>query len=141
MDLRSDMHQNQRFRRGVGGRGLATSSAQNTGKMTHRIVSSYFTRRHRKKRGLNFGCGRDFLALPLSANPFSKLLTKFKRANILRVTLAPSCNQQNALSIAGNSTTSSERPSPEPLLKKEVSPAVLRRREVWKCSGSLNRLE
>ena len=33
--------------------------------------------------------------------------------------------------------TSSERPSPEPFLKKEASPAVLRGREVWKCSGSL----
>ena len=33
---------------------------------------------------------------------------------------------RNALSAAGNSMTSSERPSPEPLLKKEASPAVLR---------------
>ena len=30
----------------------------------------------------------------------------------------------NALSTAGNSMTSSERPSPEPILKKEASPAV-----------------
>ena len=34
-----------------------------------------------------------------------------------------------------------ERPSPEPLLKKEESPAVLRRRELGKCSGSLGCLE
>ena len=40
-------------------------------------------------------------------------------------------------STAGNSMTGSERPSPEPLLKKEASPAVLRGREFWKCSGSL----
>ena len=31
----------------------------------------------------------------------------------------------NALSTAGNSMTSSEGPSSEPLLKKEASPAVL----------------
>ena len=36
---------------------------------------------------------------------------------------------------------SSERPSPEPLLKKEASPAVLGGREFWKCSGSLKWLE
>ena len=32
---------------------------------------------------------------------------------------------RNTLSTAGNSMTSSERPSPEPLLKKEAPPAVL----------------
>ena len=32
---------------------------------------------------------------------------------------------RNALSTAGNSMTSSERPSPKPFLKKEASPAVL----------------
>ena len=32
---------------------------------------------------------------------------------------------RNALSTAGNSMTSSERPSPGPFLKKEASPAVL----------------
>ena len=36
---------------------------------------------------------------------------------------------------------SSERPSPEPLLKEEASPAVLRGREFWKCSGGLKLLE
>ena len=36
---------------------------------------------------------------------------------------------------------STERPSPEPLLKKEVSLAILRGREVWKCSGGFKRLE
>ena len=44
-------------------------------------------------------------------------------------------------STAGNSMTGSERPSPEPLLKKEASPAVLGGREFWKCSGSLKCLE
>ena len=34
---------------------------------------------------------------------------------------------RNALSTAGNSTTSSERPSPEPRLKEEASPAVRER--------------
>ena len=33
---------------------------------------------------------------------------------------------RNTISTAGNSMTSSERPSPKPLLKKEASPAVLR---------------
>ena len=37
--------------------------------------------------------------------------------------------------------TGSERPSPEPLLKKEASPAVLGGREFWKRSGSLKCLE
>ena len=37
--------------------------------------------------------------------------------------------------------TSSERPSTEPFLKREASPAVLRGRAFWKCSGSLKRLE
>ena len=44
-------------------------------------------------------------------------------------------------STAGNSMTGSERPSPEPLLKKEASPAVLGGREFWKCSGRLRCLE
>ena len=55
----------QRFRKGVGGRGLATKSAQNTTKMPPRIVFSHFIRGHRKtgqKKGLNLWCGRDFLA-------------------------------------------------------------------------------
>ena len=33
--------------------------------------------------------------------------------------------------------TGSERPSPEPLLTREASPAVLGGREFWKCSGAL----
>ena len=41
----------------------------------------------------------------------------------------------------GNSMTGSERPSPEPLLKKEASPAVLGGREFWKCSGAFKCLE
>ena len=36
---------------------------------------------------------------------------------------------------------SSERPSPEPILEKETSPAVLGGREFWKRSGSLKCLE
>ena len=47
----------------------------------------------------------------------------------------------NTLIAAGHSMTSSERPSPEPLLKKEASPAVLRGRQLWKCSGSFVCLE
>ena len=48
---------------------------------------------------------------------------------------------RNTPSTAGNSMTSSERPSPEPLLKKEAPPAVLGGREFWKRSGSLKCLE
>ena len=48
---------------------------------------------------------------------------------------------RNPPSTAGNSMTSSERPSPEPILKKEASPAVLGGREFWKRSGSLKCLE
>ena len=48
---------------------------------------------------------------------------------------------RNTPSTAGNSMTSSERPSPEPILKKEASPAVLGGREFWKRSGSLKCLE
>ena len=48
---------------------------------------------------------------------------------------------RNASSTAGNSMASSERPSPEPILKKEASPAVLGGREFWKRSGSLKCLE
>ena len=36
--------------------------------------------------------------------------------------------------------TGSERPSPEPFLKKEASPAVLGGREFWKRSGTSNAL-
>ena len=39
--------------------------------------------------------------------------------------LALSLYLRNTPSTAGNSMTSSERPSPEPILKKEASPAVL----------------
>ena len=49
---------------------------------------------------------------------------------------------RNTLSTAGNSVTSSERPSPEPLLKKEASPGVLSGREFWihalEASNALN---
>ena len=48
---------------------------------------------------------------------------------------------RNTLSAVGNSMTSSERPSPEPLLKKEAFPAVLRGRELWKCYGGFKCLE
>ena len=50
-------------------------------------------------------------------------------------------NFRNTLSTAGTSMTGSERPSPEPLLKKEASPAVLGGRECWKCSGAFKCLE
>ena len=48
---------------------------------------------------------------------------------------------RNTPSTAGNSMTSCERASPEPILKKEASPAVLGGREFWKRSGSLKCLE
>ena len=48
---------------------------------------------------------------------------------------------RNTPSTAGNSMTGSERPSPEPILKKEAPPAVLGGREFWKRSGSLKCLE
>ena len=48
---------------------------------------------------------------------------------------------RNILSTAWNSMTSSERPSPEPLLQKEAFPAVRRGREFWKCTGGLTCLE
>ena len=50
---------------------------------------------------------------------------------------------RNAPSTARNSMTGSERPSPEPLLKKEASSAVLGGGggEFWKCSESLKCLE
>ena len=46
----------------------------------------------------------------------------------------------SASTVPENSMTSSERPSPEALLKKEACPAVLRGREFWKCSGGSNAL-
>ena len=48
---------------------------------------------------------------------------------------------RNTPSTAGNSITGSERPSSEPFLKKEASPAVLGGRSFWKGSGSLKCLE
>ena len=48
---------------------------------------------------------------------------------------------RNTPSTAGNSMTSSERPSPEPILKKGASPAVLGGREFWKRSGRFECLE
>ena len=50
-------------------------------------------------------------------------------------------NRPKTLSVAENSMTSSERPSPEPLPKKEVSPAVLRGSEFWRSSGGFKCLE
>ena len=44
-------------------------------------------------------------------------------------------------STAGNSMTGSERPSPEPLLKKGASPAVLGGETILECSGALKCLE
>ena len=44
-------------------------------------------------------------------------------------------------STAGNSMTNSERPSLEPLLKKEASPVVLGGREFWKWPGAFKCLE
>ena len=53
----------------------------------------------------------------------------------------PVIQVRNTPSTAGNSMTDSERPSPEPLPKKKVSPAVLGGREFWKCSGAFKCLE
>ena len=45
---------------------------------------------------------------------------------------------RNTLSTAGNSMTSSERPSPEPLLKKEAPPSrAVREIILDACSGSM----
>ena len=46
----------------------------------------------------------------------------------------------NTPSTAGNSMTGSERPSPEPLLKKEASPAALGGREFWNALEPSNPL-
>ena len=48
---------------------------------------------------------------------------------------------RNTPSTSGNSMTSSETPSPEPLLIKEASPPVLGVRELWKCFGAFGCLE
>ena len=48
---------------------------------------------------------------------------------------------RSSLPTAGHCMTSSERPSPESLLQKEASPAVLRGRDFWKSSESLKCLE
>ena len=63
-----------------------------------------------------------------------------------RKTQAKQCSDtapvRNTPSTAGNSMTSSERPSPEPLLKKEASQAVLGGENIletlWKPSNALN---
>ena len=56
----------QRFRKGVGGRGLATNNAQNTAKnVPPRIVFSYSSGgigKRGQKKGLNLWCWRAFLA-------------------------------------------------------------------------------
>ena len=54
----------QRFRKEVGGRGLATNNAQNTAKIVSQNGVLLLIRGHRKrgqKKGLNLWCGRDFL--------------------------------------------------------------------------------
>ena len=53
----------------------------------------------------------------------------------------PLHKSENTLSTAGNCMTSSEMPSPERLLEKEASPAVLGGRVFWKRSGAFKCLE
>ena len=70
----------QRFRKGVGGRGLATNNAQHTAKIVSQNGVLLLIRAHRKKRTekrLEFMVWEGFpCANPHpSANPFSKLLT------------------------------------------------------------------
>ena len=48
---------------------------------------------------------------------------------------------RNTLSTAGNSMSRSERSSPEPLPKKEASPAVPGGSQFWKYSGGFKCLE
>ena len=68
---------NQRFRKGVGGRGLANKPPK-PGKKFSRNMFPFLLRWHRKrvqKRGLNLWHRKNFSApTPMSANPFSKLL-------------------------------------------------------------------
>ena len=67
----------------------------------------------------------DFLS-GRSCNLVSNLfLTCFKIMDMFGPVGGEVATIRNTLSAAGNSMSSSERPSPEPLLKKEASPAVL----------------
>ena len=60
---------------------------------------------------------------------FSQNLVAQEKSWLVRQDFLGPSFVSNALSAAWNSMTSSERPSPEPILKKEASPAVLRERE------------
>ena len=55
--------------------------------------------------------------------------------------LAKTNNQHALLRDSPSTAGNCMRPSPEPLLKKEASPAVLGGRKFWKCSGSLKCFE
>ena len=58
---------------------------------------------------------------------YSAIVNSVRIVNLLRVVFL--VRRGPLGSAAGNSTTGSERPSPEPLLKKEASPAVLEGRQ------------
>ena len=83
---------------------------------------------YREKRPLfdENAFGAPFVGFGLAETPRPRGRARRRRPHV--------CSMQcfrNAPSTAGNSTTGSERPSPEPLLKKEASPAVLGGREFW----------
>ena len=77
----------------------------------------------------------------MGAIPPSAILSRKGIARYGGVSRTGPLRVRNTPSTAGNSMTGSERPSPEPLLKKEASPAVLGGRQFWKCSGAFKCLE
>ena len=96
-----------------------------------------FPRLRKKKFVFNFWPLKCILKLPIE-------LQRERGQNLPLVAILSnwvSNNFRNTPSTAGNSMTGSERPSPEPILKKEVPPAVQGGREFWKRSGSLKCLE
>ena len=88
-------------------------------------------------------CGTNLRAEQLlrQSTPSSSQCWRWHSLCILRKVHAAATKIRHTPSTAGNSMTGSERPSPEPLLKKEAPPAVLGGRQFWKCSGSLKCLE
>ena len=77
----------------------------------------------------------------LARHPFLHSKAAFLKPLVRLLNWTGSVFLRITLSTAGNSMTSSERPSPEPILEKEASPAVLGGREFLKCSGSHKCLE
>ena len=82
--------------------------------------------------------------IPLSSQPELSRAASRDRTCLLDFLLGsgpPAARLTSEVPSAGNAMTSSERPSPEPLPKREASPAVLGAREFWKCSGGFKCLE